>query len=129
MSVDQAANPWIVRESGQASVPPGFYVAKFVGVEAITNDKFDGPRWRWVWEVVKGEHSGRKADALTQCDITPAKQAGVIIAGLLGGPIVPGQDVEAGIKAAIGKPFMVGVQPGPKGGKAAVRSVGAVPVM
>lgn len=131
--MDAAANvnPWVVRESG-GGVPAGSYMARFVGVEDFRHDRIDGPRWKWTWEVVgSGPHAGKKADALTECDISPSKASGRIVAGLLGGgPIVPGQNVKGGIDAAVGKTFVISVGPGPKGGQSlAVRHVAPVPVM
>lgn len=130
MAMDQAANPWVVRESG-GGVPAGSYAAKFVGVEDFTHQKIDGTRWKWLFEIVGGPHAGKRADALTERDISPSKASGRIVAGLLGGgPIVPGQDVKGGIDAAVGKTFFITVGPGPKGSQAmAVRHVGAIPVM
>jgi hypothetical protein len=122
-NVSVNANPWTVREAGKASVPPNNYTGRFVGVESITNAKWEGERWRWTWEVTTGQHTGNKADALTQCDISPNTQAGRIVAGLLGRAIQTGEDVQAAINACVGKVYLVSVMPGPQGGKPAVRSV------
>jgi hypothetical protein len=123
------ANPWTVREAGKAGVPVGMYLARFVGVEPITNAKWEGERWRWTWEVTAGPHAGCKADALTQLDISPATQAGRIVAGLLGRAIIPGEDVQAAINGCSGRPYMVSVENGPKGGKPGVRTVAFPPAM
>jgi hypothetical protein len=66
---------------------------------------------------------------LTEQTIHPASQAGVLIAGLLGRSLVPGDHVLDAVKACAGRPYLVNVQPGPKGGKPAVRSIGPVPPM
>jgi hypothetical protein len=126
-------NPWVVREQPQAvPVPPGMFVSKFAGWSDVTlpgQPPQGGPRWRWVWQVTAGEHTGRQATALTSCDIHPASHAGILIAGLLGRPLVPGENVQAAIQACVGQVYLVSVQIGPKGGKPAVRSVGKPPQM
>jgi hypothetical protein len=121
-------DPWVVRDKPQAvPVPVGMYLVEFAGFEDKTLP--DGPRWRWAWKVKAGDHAGQYATALTGCDIHPASAAGVLIAGLLGRPIRPGENVKAAVEGCVGKTYMVSVQPGPKGGKPAVRSVGTPPPM
>jgi hypothetical protein len=121
-------NPWVVQEKPAAYVPlpVGFYLADFVSVESKEMPP-DGWRWRWTWRVASGEHAGKDATALTGQAIHAGSQAGNLTTGLLGRPLVAGEDVQAAIAACIGKRYMVGQQPGPKGGKPAVRSCGKPP--
>jgi hypothetical protein len=104
------------------------YLAKFQGVSDHTLQTGE-PRWRWVWEIVSGEHLGRQASALTNREISPNTQSGVLITGLLGQQLKAGDAVKALVEGCIGKTYMVSVQPGPKGGKPGVRSVGSPPAM
>jgi hypothetical protein len=122
-------DPWTVQAPRQsAPVPVGMYLAKFQGVtdhQLPTGE----PRWRWVWEIVSGEHAGKQASALTNQGINPNTHSGVLIAGLIGQQLKPGDSVKALVDACTGKTYLVSVQAGPKGGKPGVRSVGSPPAM
>jgi hypothetical protein len=123
------SNPWLVQEAKKyVEVPPGMYLAEFAGVENKTLQ--DGSlRWRWAWRITTGPLAGQYATALTHQNISPATHAGRLIEGLLGGPLKPGDDVKALVDACVGKPYLVSIQKGPKGGKAAVQTVGQPPQM
>jgi hypothetical protein len=77
---------WIVQESKPGYVQKvGFYLAAFIGVEAVTITVAgkQEAKWRFKWKVEAGEEADKIASALTDCSIDPAKLAGVLIAGLL----------------------------------------------
>lgn len=123
------ADPWTVQAPKQMNpIPVGMYLARFKGV-ADHQLPTGEPRWRWVWEVVSGEHAGKEASALTNREISPNTHSGVLITGLLGQQLRAGDNVKALVDACTGKTFMVSVQTGPKGGKPGVRSVGSPPAM
>lgn len=123
-------NPWVVQQSKQAveAAPVGFHLAEFIGVADVTM-KDGAVKWRFAWKVKAGEHAGKEASALCDRNLSPTTLPGVLIAGLLGGPVKPGDNVEAAVKGCIGQTYMVAVQPGPRGGKPGVRTVGPVPAM
>jgi hypothetical protein len=124
------SNPWIVQppKAAFASLPVGFYLGKFVGVEEVTL-KTGESKWRFAWEVKSGAEAGKLATALTDRSISPTTLPGVLISGLLGRAIVAGENVKDAIDACKGKVYMVSVAPGPKGGKPCVRTVGPPPQM
>lgn len=123
------ADQWVVQEAKAAApVPVGMYAAKFAGVADHT--LADGSvRWRWAWSITHGPLTGQTASALTDRGINPNTLAGVLIAGLLGRPLAVGEHVKQSLDQCVGKPYVISVQPGPKGGKPGVRSVGAPPEM
>jgi hypothetical protein len=120
---------WVVqapKQAGQVSI--GFHVGPFKGIENFKMS--DGAlKWRFVWEVQSGPEKGNLATSLTDRTIDANKLPGVLIAGLLGRPLVPGENVEEAVKACIGTVYMVEVKVGPKGGKPCVRSVSKPPPM
>ena len=118
-----------VKSSGTEPLPPNAYIGAFVGVEPFSNEKVTG-KLRFTWEVVSVAHKGRSATALTDANLTPQTHAGRLIAGIIGRPLVPGEDIQAlweAIQRAIGTRFMVTVSPGPKGGKPSVQSCSLPP--
>jgi len=127
--MNEVANAWIVQAPKQfTQVPVGFYHAAFVGVEE--HKLQDGSlKWRWTWKITTGPETGKIASALTERSINPNTHAGRLIAGLLGRVIVVGEDVQDAIDTCKGKVYTVSVQPGPKGGKPSVQSVGKPPQM
>jgi hypothetical protein len=130
-AVAGGGNPWVVRQSGFVPIPPGSYIADFIGVSEVTIQTPKGPgvRWRWQWAVATGQQAGHIASAMTECDISPQTLAGRLIAGLIGRDVKAGDDVRAAVEDCKGKRYLIAVQPGPKGGKAGVRMVGPVPTM
>jgi hypothetical protein len=120
-----------VQASGNEPLPNNSYFAEFVNVEPFANDKVKD-KLKWKWKVVAGPHTGREATALTDVKLTPHTQAGRLLGGLVGRPLVPCEDVGAlwnTLQSAVGKRFMVVVASGPKGGKASVQSVTLPPEM
>lgn len=128
MNEPEKVDPWVVQAPKQiAQVANGFHLATFKGVETIKLPTTGEERWRWTWEVQKGEEKGKIASSLTDCAINHNTLPGKLIAGLLGRPILPGENVQASVDACKGKVFLVVVQEGPKGGKPGVKSVGEPP--
>jgi hypothetical protein len=122
-------NPWIVQAPKQIEqVPIGSYTAKFQGVSTLQLPTGED-KWRWAWKINNGEHANKEASALTDIAINLNTHAGRLISGLLGRQLVAGEDVEQVIEGCKGKTYIVSVQPGPKGGKPAVRMVAALPTM
>lgn len=124
----QAHNPWVVKPPAQAAVPIGMYFATFMGVEDHTLPTGEA-RWRWAWTIKTGEHTGKVASALTNREISPNALPGRLIVGLLGRQLQAGENIQASVDACKGQPYMVGVEPGPKGGKPGVRSCSKPPAM
>jgi hypothetical protein len=126
---EEANNLWIVQAPKQITpVPVGFHTGAFAGVDDVKLQ--DGSlKWRFSWEVKAGPEQGKVASALVNQGINPNTHAGRLIAGLLGRPIVVGENVKTAIDGCRGKTFLVSVQPGPKGGKPSVQSVGLPPQM
>ena len=123
-------DPWVVGEQPTfAPVPQGMYLAVFDGVSDFTLPTTGEGKWKWTWKVVSGAEKDKIASALTNKGIHPTSLPGVLIAGLLGRAITPGENVQASIDGCKGKKYMVSVAPGPKGGKPGVRSVGKPPAM
>jgi hypothetical protein len=123
-------NPWIVKAPKQtAPVPIGFYHATFKGVEDFTLPATGEVKWRFVWEITAGECKGKTASSLTNVEINANTLSGRLIAGLIGRPIVAGDNVKAEVEACIGKVYLVSQQAGPKGGKPAVQACDKPPSM
>ncbi|QEL19417.1 hypothetical protein [Limnoglobus roseus] len=114
-----------VAASGAEPLPVGVYFAVFRGVEAFSNDKVQD-KLTWTWAVASGPHKGREATALTDLRLTPHTHAGRLLAGLVGRPLVPGEDISGlwtDVQKAIGQTWAVTVASGPKGGKPSVQNV------
>jgi hypothetical protein len=125
--MSEVANAWVVQEAKKFEpLPVGFYHALFRGVEEKKLPSGED-KWRFVWEETTGEHTGKIADALCDRTISPLNQAGRLIEGLLGQPLKPGDNVKSLVDACVGKPYLVSIQGGPKGGKPCVRSIGKPP--
>ena len=123
-------NPWIVQapSKGYEALPVGAYVGKFTGT--VEHPLQGGElRWKWRWEVTAGEHKGKEANCLTECKVNELIKSGRLIAGMLGRPLVVGEDPKAALDACMGQTYMVSVAPGPKGGKPCVQMVAQMPTM
>jgi hypothetical protein len=108
-------------------VPVGFYTGPFQGIEDA--EVKGEAKWRFVWSIATGEHANKTATALTDKVINKNTLAGRLIGGLLGRELKDGENVQAAIDGCKGQTYLVSVQPGPKGGKAGVKSVGLPPKM
>lgn len=124
------ANPWVVQPPKQTGqVPNGFYTGEFQGVEEFALPQDGSLKWRFAWQVDNGPEKGKMATALTDRSISPTTLPGRLIAGLLGRPLVAGENVQEAVAACVGEHFLVSVEAGPKGGKPGVRSCGKPPQM
>lgn len=78
----------------QATLPPGVYTAKFLGVEETPpNDEY-GPGLRWKFEVLAGPQAGRQASRITGVNPTQKNAAGKLLASLIGQPLADGAEVD-----------------------------------
>jgi hypothetical protein len=106
--------------------------AEFVGIEPMAGNPAEGKRpvLRFKWKVTDGDHAGKLASAL--CDVqtdsgqplrpTDHNKLGRFLKALAGVPkIEPG--VSLNVKSAVGKKYVVKVEPGKQGGKPSVTSV------
>jgi hypothetical protein len=120
---ENTSNPWVVQEAKKwEPLPVGAYTGVFKGVEAF--ELKGESKWRFIFEVATpAEHKGKTERTLVSPDVKPTTHAGQIISGLLGKALVPGENVEQAIKACVGQAYIFSIQPGPKGGKPAVRMV------
>lgn len=118
-------NPFIVQSGNVLDV--GNHIAEYCGL--VDQDLNGEMKWKWTWKIKAGKFAGKEATALTSRGIIPSSHPGQLVKGLLRRDIVPGEDVEAALKACVGKTYLIGYKPGPKGGKPAVREVGPVPEM
>jgi hypothetical protein len=127
--MSEERSPWVVQKSNFLEV--GNYVAEFRSVE---NKELNGEiKWKWTFEIKRGKAAGKDATALTNRSIMTGGghlgHPGRLVQGLLGRPVVSDENVEAAIKACIGKTYLIKYEGGPKGGKPAVQDVGPVPEM
>ncbi len=123
-----AADAWVVKPSGTEPLPVGPYQAGFLGVADYSNpDKGIADKWQWTWEVVTGPHKGKKATAMTDRRLTPATHPGRLLTGMLGRPLVAGEDLKAAVDGLAGQPSLIRVAPGPKGGRPSVQSADRPP--
>lgn len=115
-----------VKPSGE--LPVGSYFAVFKNVVPFDgNDKIDGERWKWLWEVTTGPLKGREVSALTDPTFTAGNKAGKFVAGMAGRALQTGEDLSPVIESCKGKRFVLSVAGGPKGGKVGVQAVSLPP--
>jgi hypothetical protein len=93
-------------------VPPGSYIAKFVGVEQ--KDSSYGPGLIWTFEIVSGPNAKGKATGMTGTEPTPANKCGKFLAGVTGK--MPGVGESVDISLFIGKRYCIVVEATEKGG-------------
>src|SRR5262245_5299308 len=84
-----------VQESGKFKVPPGFYRAKFSGVQQRDHPEY-GPGLEWRFEIVDGAERGKITSRTTAPEPTSKNSAGKILAGILGSVPAPGAEIELG---------------------------------
>ena len=103
--------------------PSGTYLAVLRAVEPALHDLF-GAGLRFVFRVEDGPWAGAVVEQTTGRRPTARNACGLLLAGLLGRPLEPGEVVE--LEALIGHRFEVDIErrAGPWGGpsRAAVRS-------
>lgn len=122
MSID-----FTVKASENSPLPPASYYAVFKSVLPFDNDKIDGQRLKWLWEVTSGPCKGREATALTDATFSQGNKAGKFVSGMLGRALVDGEKLGQVIEGLKGQRFAVRVAAGPKGGKVSVQDVSLPP--
>ena len=130
----EQANPWVVQapKKKYEELPEASYMVRFKGIEDYemkVGDKPPEPKWKFVWEVVSGNHAGKVTDTLTDKVISTNSLPGKLIKGLLGRELVEGEDVQALIGGCKDKTYLGVVEKGKQGGKPAVRTITLPPQM
>jgi hypothetical protein len=87
-------------------VPAGSYMARFVGIEAWSDDYY-GDAVRWQFEVLSDPHKGAKISRFTSANPTLTNSCGKILAGIIGKPLTPGEGIDA--NAYTGKNYLIAV--------------------
>jgi hypothetical protein len=82
----------LILKVSAGGVPAGSYLAKFTGIEATNNDYGDGLRWQF--EVLNGENKGLQTSRTTSNKPTLKNSAGKLLAGLAGGALTPGMEID-----------------------------------
>src|SRR5665213_3036181 len=98
MNMSNEVNAWVVQAPKQIEqVPDGNHYADYNGIVdvLIEND----PKWRFEWVVKTGAEKDKVASALCDPNINPNTLCGRLIAGLLGRPIVVGENVKDAVLA------------------------------
>ncbi len=106
-------------EQGGSTVPAGAFRAKFTGVEDTEHEEY-GAGFRFVFKVVGGDHDGEDATRITGDRATSKNALGKMLAGITGGGIEVGQQVD--IEACVEKEYLINVGE-TKGGGTRVESV------
>ena len=110
MDQQQIVTPPLTVVAG--SVPPGSYMATFVGYKAVTNKL--GPALEWSWQIVSSSHAKAIARRLTDTKVSPGNATGKIISGLLGRALSIGETPDLG--TCIGKVYLIVVATTSNGG-------------
>jgi hypothetical protein len=130
MSNAPSSSAFVVQSASVEPLPVGSYFTMFKSVEPFSNASGTvKDKWRWAWEVVSGTHKGKMATALTDQKLTAMNHAGRLVSGMAGRGLQANEDVSALLASFVGKPFLVSVATGPKGGKPSVQSVSQPPEM
>ena len=74
-------------------LPLGQYLCEFTGAEECENELY-GPGWKWTFEVIAGEHEGRKALRVTGNEPSPRNVCGRFLAALAGKTPQDGLDLD-----------------------------------
>lgn len=104
-------------------VPAGRYRARFVGTEdrepfqgeSRFGNKDSGPRMAWVFEVLDGEHRGKKIVPETGCQTSPRSKCAAMLRGLVGANLAVGQQVN--VESYVGKTYMLKIDVNPDSDK------------
>lgn len=99
-------------------VPPGMYRARLDDVKEMPPSAKNpdwGPSLVWEFEVLEGEHTGKRPSCFTPCTPSTANGLGRLLQTMLGRKIQPGEDIDA--EALIGKEYQITVSPNKDGTK------------
>jgi hypothetical protein len=107
-------------------VPPGAYLAKFLGISPVEADALRGygEGVRWEFEVTTGPQAGRKTSRITTATPTQKNACGRLLAGMLGRGLADDEDVD--LTPLVGRVFMIVVAK-TKGGGGRVETVSPPP--
>lgn len=75
-------------------VPTGQYRARFIRCETSEGNPAYPPAYRWSWEIIDGELSGREISCLTSQKVNSMSNAGKLIVSLNGGPLEAEETVD-----------------------------------
>jgi hypothetical protein len=100
----------------EGGVPPGTYASTFLGVEPQPENKERGfpPGLRWRFKVSAGSLAGQIASRVTGPSPSPKNGCGKMLAGLLGRPLTPMEQID--LQKLVGQSFTIVVATGQMGG-------------
>lgn len=99
-------------------VPPGMYRARLEDVKEMPPSAANpdwGPSLVWEFEVLEGEHTGKRPSCFTPVTASTANGLGRLLQTMLGRKIQPGEDVD--VEGMIGQEFQITVSPNKAGTK------------
>jgi hypothetical protein len=114
----------IVLRVSSGGVPPGSYLAKFVGIEETHNQEY-GAGIRWIFEIVTGPHKGGRPPRTTSPNPSLKNGCGKMLSGITGKPLIPGEDHD--LEPFIGKTYLI-VVVATESGSTKIDSVSPPPV-
>ena len=88
-------------------VPVSNYKAKFLRCDEDEGNPEYPPAYRWTWEIVDGEFTGRLISCLTSQKVNSMSNAGKLIAMLNGGPVEADSPVD--LKSFVGVAYLCSV--------------------
>jgi len=103
-----------------ASVPPGNYTARFVGVEPTRHKEY-GDGLLWKFKVDQGIQAGKMALRFTGPTLSPSTACGRIASGLVGRPLTPDEDVD--FASYFGRMYLIVVEQAQRDGMTRVEAV------
>jgi len=125
--IDRGTSPIFQEQNGLSRVGRVVEISEkspFLGYK--TTETKSGAALLWQWKVTAPpEHAGKVASCFTNppSETAPTTKniLGTILSGLAGKPLAAGDTFDPA--TTVGKPYMVVVSPGPKGGGLCVRTV------
>lgn len=93
-------------------VPPGSYVARFLGVELTEPNQY-GDGLRWNFEVASGPHAGTRIGRPTGTKPTLKNKCGQFLIGVCGKSAM-GEEIDLG--SYVGRNYLLVVVQRPEGG-------------
>jgi len=97
-----------MQKSTDFEIPTGIYKTKFTNLESIETIK--GSAYRWIFDVIEGEHAGRVISGLSDGGRppTPKNKTGRWLNALSGGAL--GENMEINTNDYIAQKYMVVVE-------------------
>ena len=90
-----------------ASVPPGNYTAQFSNLETTQHKEY-GDGLCWKFRISQGPQTGKTALRFTGRTASPNSACGRIVAGLLGRPLEPDEEID--VDSYVGKTYLIVVE-------------------